>query len=86
MSELKAYTFSNTEGRGLAEYYLKSEADKEISRQKYKRCLAMAIRCGIGAQFEHDKVIRFDNQFYLKRAEMLEKWHKRWLKLAEMFK
>jgi len=54
--------------------------------QKYKRCLAMAKRCGIGAQFEHDKVIRFDDHFYIKRAELLEKWRNRWLELAKKFK
>ena len=31
MSELKAYTFSAMERAGLADYYLKSEADKFIA-------------------------------------------------------
>lgn len=52
----------------------------------YKRCLDKAGRCGICAQFEHYKVIRFDNPFYLKRAKWLEKWRDRWLKIAESFK
>lgn len=33
MSELKAYTAPNMEGRGLTDYYLKSEADKVIAEK-----------------------------------------------------
>lgn len=58
----------------------------ELRHQKYKRSLDKAARCGICAQFEHYKVIRFDNPFYLKRAKWLEKWRGRWIKIAEQFK
>lgn len=44
MSELKAYTFSNMEGRGLAEYYLKSEADKVIAEKDAEIARLNAIR------------------------------------------
>ena len=61
------------------EVYLKSEADKVIARQKYKRCLAMASRCTA----ERDI-------FYLMtkfaKVEFYRKWHKHWLELAEKFK
>lgn len=59
---------------------------ENIRKQKRKRCLSMARWCGIGAQFQHDKVIRFDNPFYIKRAEWLEKWQNRWLELADKYK
>lgn len=36
MSELKAYTFSAMERVGLADYYLKSEADKVIAEKDEK--------------------------------------------------
>lgn len=140
MSELKAYTAPNMEGRGLTDYYLKSEADKviaeleadrltlrqrvnvlegrlyglsqshniktydcgclereiselkdklrhypmmvalletdkkELRQQKYKRCLAMA------QVLEH--VCPMTNR----KAKWRDKWHKRWLEIAEQFK
>ncbi len=65
---------------------LNKEHLRRVNRQKYKRCLENAKLCGLGAHFEHFKVIQFDNPFYIKRAEWLEKWRDRWLKLAEKFK
>lgn len=59
---------------------------KLIAHHKYKRCMAMAKWCEIGAQFQHNIVMQFDNPFYIKRAEWLEKWRNRWRKLAEQFK
>ena len=35
MSELKAYIAPNADGTGLADYYLKSEADKVLA-EKFK--------------------------------------------------
>lgn len=66
--------------------YPKDEADRYIAHLKRERCLAMAMRCGIGAQFEHDKVIRFDHPFFIKRAEWLEKWRNRWLETCRQVK
>ena len=80
MSELKAYTYDDMlDGNADVdvEYYPKSEADKVIARNKYKRCLAMAKLC-------HWKMGVFiykeeKNEFYYR-------WHKRWLAIAEKFK
>lgn len=65
---------------------IKDEQLAATRHHKLKRCLAMAKWCEIGAQFQHNIVMQFDNPFYIKRAEWLEKWHKRWLALAEKFK
>ena len=52
MSELKAVhafdvyeAYTKTGDDDAAKVYLKSEADKVIAHNKYKRCLAMAKRC-----------------------------------------
>ena len=45
MEQLKAYIAPTPDGTCLADYYLKSEADKVITNHKYKRCLAMARIC-----------------------------------------
>lgn len=65
---------------------ISERAVKKLRHHKYKRGLAMAKWCEIGAQFQHNIVMQFDNPFYIKRAEWLEKWHKRWLEIAEKFK
>ncbi len=59
---------------------LKSEADKVIAHQKYKRCLAMAKWCdseNYTATWYHENT---------ERCEWTEKWYERWLELAEKFK
>ena len=76
MSELKAYIGPAPDEKGLADYYLKSEADKVIARHKYKRCLAMAGKCRLHARWFGD------NAFY-KKEQWALKWHRRWLELAE---
>jgi len=60
-----------------SEVYLKSEADKVITHQKYKRCLAMAkwSKAGMYLSYECDF-----------KREWWNKWQKRWLELAEKFK
>lgn len=58
--------------------YLKTEADKVIAHQKYKRCELMAMWCWAIRELN-----RFGDQDYMNFAE---KWRKRWLKLAEHFK
>ena len=80
MRKLKAYTYDDMlDGNADVdvEYYPKSEADKVIARNKYKRCLTMAKLC-------HWKMGVFiykeeKNEFYYR-------WHERWLKIAEKFK
>ena len=54
--------------------------EKEIRHQKYKRCLAMARWCeseNYTACWYHENS---------ERCEWTERWHKRWLELAEKFK
>ena len=66
--------------------YLKSEADREIRHQKYKRCLAMAKWCenailgwmGFKASYS-------SHQRYVK-VMLFIKWRNRWIKIAEQFK
>lgn len=53
---------------------------ENIAHQKYKRCLAMAKWCeseNYTACWYHENS---------ERCEWTEKWHKRWLKIAEQFK
>lgn len=70
----------------------KSEADKVIARHKYKRCLAMARWCRL-----HDEFTQLESERlglprraifmeYRRKAMWWNKWHKRWLELAEKFK
>ena len=125
MNELKAYIAPTPDGTGLADYYLKSEADKviaelkhqrdgalglansgltleylnqlarkEIDRQKCKRCLAMAWWCESRALYYGNlipKVLDMDiadarRQKVFRRLKFHQKWHKRWLQLAEQIK
>ena len=79
-------------------FYLKSEADKVIAKlkeklveqmtlrvwaelqlrhQKYMRCLAMARWCKAGMYLSYECDFK---------REWWNKWHKRWLELAEKFK
>lgn len=60
-------------------WVLKSEADREIRHQKYKRCLAMAKWC-------NDRYILDECLYELGKTSFYERWEKRWLELAEKFK
>ena len=71
-------------------FFLKSEADKVIAHQKYKRCLARSVIAEMNA-------IHFKDLFYGEGSESLAdeynkqitihyKWHNRWRELAEKFK
>lgn len=51
----------------------------EIRRQKYKRCLAMAMWC-------NERYILDDCLYELGRTRFYERWENRWMKLAEKFK
>jgi hypothetical protein len=52
--------------------------NKEIRRQKYKRCLALAMWC-----WSVKELNRYGDQDYM---DFAEKWRQRWLKIAEKFK
>lgn len=79
MSELKVHRFlcldevwpDATIGK---DYYLKSEADKVIAHQKYKRCLAMVKWCE-----EVDLFGGYTSNYWMR-------WRNKWLELAEKFK
>ncbi len=94
MSELKVRRHIDEDTGIVFSFYGKSEADKfiadleeshklkkagrslrqNINHQKYKRCMAMA------QVLEH--VCPITNR----KAKWRDKWHKRWLELAEKFK
>ena len=80
--ELKTYDFPVDNGdftTTIELFYLKSEADKVIRQQKYKRCLAMARWCV--------QIMIFNSKYGTdKKWHIFKKWHKRWLELAEKFK
>ena len=79
MSELKAYIAPTPDGTGLADYYLKSEADKVIAHHKYKRCFKMAKWC--------ISMMIFNSKYGTdKKWHLYKKWRNRWLELAEKFK
>lgn len=61
---------------------------KIIQHQKYKRCLYMAWWCKARYDEEGAKLHRWGSSWDYVSEEMKywERWHKRWLKLAEKFK
>ena len=73
----------------------KSEADKVISRHKYKRCLAMAKWCGDACDkwmMRKAKAISLGKDgvegYHRARRKLFHymRWQMRWLELAEKFK
>lgn len=60
------------------EFYIKSEADEVIRHHKYKRCLIIIANIKVA----------IDNGFFVSAEylDWLNKWHERWLKIAEQFK
>ena len=61
---------------------------KIIQHQKYKRCLAMAEMCDARHDEEDTKVNGHGASWEYQSKEMKywERWHKRWLAIAEKFK
>ena len=56
---------------------------KIVRHQKYKRCLAMAERC----KDKIENVVQYnEHDDWLIINEYWERWHERWLKIAERFK
>jgi hypothetical protein len=65
---------------------IKDEQLTAARHQKYKRCLAMA-RISQDDWHLHNSFYAMGHQEFEKRkCEFYEKWHKRWLELAEKFK
>ena len=54
--------------------------EDELSHNKYKRCLAMAMCCRL------KRVDAADYRIPIKKWEFYEKWRQRWMELAEQFK
>ena len=69
-------------------WVLKSEADREIRHNKYKRCLAMAEMCEARYDEEDAKVngCGASWEYISKEIKYWERWQLRWLELAEKFK
>jgi hypothetical protein len=101
MSEMKAKhafdvyeDYTKTGDDEQAQVYLKSEADREIRKQKRKRCLALADY----AEAESRYHTTLANGFWLLRnditkrdeerriAKRWDKWQNRWLALADKLK
>ena len=79
MSELKHQLMLNKD-MSWVPCYLKSEADKVIAHNKYKRCLGIAAVC-----FEKSystTLVKYDKESGL-RLNFYDWWGKRWLELAE---
>ena len=85
MSELKVYKISGIEFD--SQFYLKSEADKEIAHHKYKRCMAMAKWCNARYNEEDAKVNDgLSWEFISPEMKYWERWRWRWEDLSEKFK
>ena len=98
MSELKAGVLVTPHNEGMCfdrgsdvmavteretEFYLKSEADKVMAHNKFKRCLLIAKWC-----FEKSystTLVKYDKESGY-RLNFYDWWGKRWLELAEKFK
>ena len=81
MSELKSFNCVESDLQDFCEprlVYLKSEADREILRQKHKRCLAMAELC----QEKRERRLGL----LTKRGAFYHRWFRKWLSLANKFK
>ena len=69
-------------------WVLKSEADREIRHNKYKRCLAMAKWCEERYNYltclENWQMT--DKEYQQVIGDYWDRWHNRWLELAEKFK
>jgi len=83
MSELKTHECWVYDYGCRADMVNKSEADRYINRQKYKRCLAMAKLC----RSEWAAAIFIPEKGGTdKQAALYMKWENRWLALADKFK
>ena len=60
--------------------------EKELRRQKHKRCLAMARIAQDDWRLHNSFYAMGHQEFEKRKCEFYEKWRKRWLKIAEKFK
>ena len=103
MSELKAGVIVTPHDEGMCfnrgsdviavteretEFYLKSEADKVIAHNKYKRCLTMAKMCKARYDEEDARINGRGASWDYISQEMKywERWQWHWEALAEKFK
>lgn len=82
MSELKTHECWVYDYGCRADMVNKSEADKVIKHQKYKRCLSMARWC----MARYNEWAAYYPTTTTRKMRFLDKWEKRWLELAEKFK
>jgi hypothetical protein len=66
----------------LGLFVIQASAEKEARHQKHRRCLAMAKWCDSEMNYWYDRIEMEQCQ----RFKFYDKWHKRWLELAEKFK
>lgn len=66
-------------------WVLKSEADREIRHNKYKRCLAMARMCEERCA-RYDLLQEHSGFSWRREIDFYFRWYQRWLELAEKFK
>ena len=61
---------------------------ENIAKQKYKRCLAMAMWCNANVYNIRRKPLcdMDDHEGWQHDDEFWQRWHKRWLELAEHYK
>lgn len=68
--------------------YRKSEVDREIRKQKRKRCIAMAEMCNARYDEEDAKVngSGMSWEYISKEMKYWERWRNKWIELADKFK
>lgn len=66
-------------------YVMQARAEKEARHDKYKRCLDNAKWCKLWYEEEKYDWKKKDAHHWF-RVSLYDKWHKRWLGLAEKFK
>lgn len=76
----------NWDGTDDSKFYLKSEADREIRRQKRKRCLAMARIASDDFHLHNSFYAMGKRDFELRAMNRCEKHRAKWLELADKLK
>lgn len=91
MSELKEHRFIGTDelfhdANAGDLYYEKSEADREIRKQKRKRCLALAKIASDNWHIHNSFYAMGKMDFEQKKCERYERHRLKWLAIADKFK
>ena len=81
IAELKEQVHDYAQGL----YVMQAKAEKEACHHKYKRCLDKAKWCKLWHEEEKHEC-QFKDVHHWFRMSLFDKWHKRWLELAEKFK